>query len=106
MLMQLENWSAAINAVAVYDDAVLAEMQKFARYCLTSSAEWYDTSVLEQRLAEDVERIGRDCKEPCWQHAAITAAIETYKDGCDWDAAQELLHAMLRRSYSWEQCFC
>lgn len=104
--MQLENWQAAIAAVALYEDAVLAEMRKFALYCLTSSAEWYDTSVLEQLLAEDQERIGRDYDRPCWQHAAIRSAIETYKDGCDWDAAQELLHAMLRRSYSWEQTFC
>lgn len=104
--MQLENWCAALDAVAVYEDAVLVEMHRFARYCLTSSADWYDTALLEQLLTEDVERIGRDCKEPCWQHDAIRDAIETYKDGCDWNAAQALLHAMLRRSYSWEQCFC
>lgn len=104
--MQLENWLAAIDAVAVYEDAVLAEMRQFAQVCLENTDTWYDTAVLERLLAEDRDRIGRDCEEPCWQHAAIRSAIETYKENRDWDAARELLHAMLRRSYSWEQSFC
>jgi hypothetical protein len=100
--MQRENYVAAINSVAVYDDPVLEEAQQFALAAIHGTYD-YDVGVLRRLMEEDDAPIDG---EACWQHKELLAAIAQYEDEMHWDAARDMLHAMLTRSYAYEQAFC
>jgi hypothetical protein len=100
--MQRDNFIAAINAVAVYEDPVLAEAQQFALAAIRNTYD-YDVGVLRKLLVEDDAPID---EEACWQHKEILAAIAQYEDEMHWEAARDMLHAILTRSYAYEQAFC
>jgi hypothetical protein len=100
--MQRENFIAAINAVAVYDDPVLMEAQQFALAAIQGTAD-YNSAPLSESIAEDLAPTG---EEHCWQHKELLTAIAQYEDEQLWDAARTAMHAMLNRSYAYEQAFC
>jgi hypothetical protein len=104
--MQRENWLAVAAAIETYDDAVMQAAQRAVPVLLSADSYDYDFTELRAALAADEENIGRDYKRACWAHDAFASAIEQYEDECHWDAARALIHAMLTRSYSWEQSFC
>jgi len=100
--MQRDNFIAAINAVAVYNDPVLAEAQQFALAAIRNTYD-YDVAVLRTLMEEDDAPLDG---EACWQHKELLAAIAQYEDEHHWEAARDMLHAMLTRSYAYEQAFC
>lgn len=104
--MQRENWIAVVGAIATYDDVVMQAAQKAVPVLLGEDSYDYDFGELRAALAADEENIGRDYRRPCWAHDQFHTAIEQYEDECHWDAARTLVHALLTRSYSWEQSFC
>ncbi len=103
--MQRDNWVAVINAVECYDDTVLQAAQKMALHLLSDDSYDYDTATLQAALNDDRDNVGSDYMRPCWAQAEFATALEQYADECHWDAARTLTHAMLTRSYSWEQSF-
>jgi hypothetical protein len=100
--MQRDNFIAAINSVAVYNDPVLAEAQQFALAAIRNTYD-YDVAVLRTLMEEDDAPLDG---EACWQHKELLAAIAQYEDEHHWEAARDMLHAMLTRSYAYEQAFC
>lgn len=104
--MQKENWVAVIKGIETYDDTVLQAAQRMALHMFADNSYDYDTTELQAALADDELNIGFDYLRPCWAQEQFATAIEQYKDEQHWDAARTLAHAMLTRSYSWEQSFC
>ena len=101
--MQLENWIAAINAIAVYDDVVLFEAKEFAIAAMNDEYD-YDVDLLRKFIAEDDAPLNEN--ETCWQHKEMLAAIELYEDEQHWEAGALLAMAMMKRSKSYETAFC
>lgn len=103
--MQDANWAAVVEAIACYDDTVLAAAQTMMRQYLRTGDDDYDVTELRAALAADPDNIGSDYLRLCWQHDAIEAAVQQYRQEDHWDAMCAMVQAMIVRSKSWEVAF-